>query len=315
MFPRVLGALLFLGCDLFPPELYLADGGGSDASGPPIVAMADECSAELPALEQEVVNAPLDLSARSDAFDGALCGLDAPGNDAFFAIPMEAGEKWHVHLHARASLGFDPVVAILDGCGSCAAAMDHCGIDQEEHLTFVAPAADTYVVAVDGRLSGSGVYDLLVAQPVCGDGGVPEHSETCDDGNTLDGDGCDSRCRAELASGASEVEPNDDPTSANVLTVPTTVRGYIGGRCDRDYFAFSHAGGPFVVGLGAQGGGCGAPSVTLELLDENGAVLATGLPEEGRCARLEASPPAGALFVRIDADPTANAFQYELSIE
>ncbi len=312
---RVALLLLLAGCDLFPPELLVEDGGAPDAGGPPVVAMSDECTADLPVLEQEVVNAPLDLRARTDAFDGALCGFDAPGSDAFFAIPMEAGEKWHVHLHARASLGFDPVLAVLDGCGTCAAAIDHCAVDQEEHLTFVAPAAGTYVVAIDGRLSGGGIYDLLVSQPVCGDGGVPEHSETCDDGNTEDGDGCDSRCRAELASGESEAEPNDDPTGANVVSAPGIFRGYIGGRCDQDYFAIAHGGGPLVATLGGQDGACTAPSASLELLDDAGAVLATGAPEGELCARLETSSPPGELWLRVDADPESEAFQYEVSIE
>ncbi|MBO6939158.1 MAG: DUF4215 domain-containing protein [Deltaproteobacteria bacterium] len=306
--------VLLAGCDLFPPELLEQDGGAPDARAPAVVAMSDECG-DAPVLEQEVVNAPIDLRARTDGFDGALCGLDAPGNDAFFAIPMEAGEKWHVHLHVRATLGFDPTLAVLDGCGTCAAAIDHCAVDQEEHLTFVAPADGTYVVAIDGRLSGGGVYDLLVSQPVCGDGGVPEHSETCDDGNTTDGDGCDSRCRAELASGDGEVEPNDDPTGANVLAAPGSFAGYIGGRCDEDHFVVAHGGGRLVATLGGQDGSCASPSATLELLDAAGTVLATGTPEGELCARLEATAPPGELLLRVDADPQSDAFRYEVSVQ
>lgn len=313
---RALLVVLLAGCNLFPSELYRGDGGALDAGRLPVVAMSDECVGELPALEQELVNAPVDLSGRIDHFEGASCGLEAPGNDAFFAIPMVAGEKWHVHLHTRASFGFDPVVAILESCGGeCVAALDHCRTDQDEHLSFVAPADGTYVVAIDGRLTGGGVYDLLVSQPVCGDGGVPEHSETCDDGNLTDGDGCDSRCRAEIPSGGGEVEPNDDETGANVVAAPGSVLGYIGGRCDRDYFAVTHGGGPLVATLAAQEGPCAAPSATLELLDASGAVLALGAPAGALCARLEATAGAGELWLRVDADPTAPAFEYEVRLE
>lgn len=309
--------LLVLGCDLFPAELYQQDAAISDAGDSPVVPMVDECVGELPALEQEVVNAPVDLSARTDGDDGGSCGLTTPGNDAYFAIPMDAGEKWHVHVHTRASLGFDPAIAVLDGCdGACVAAMDHCRVDQDEHLSFVAPEAGTYVVRLDGRLEGGGIYDLLIAQPVCGDGGGPEHSETCDDGNTESGDGCDSRCRAELASGDGEMEPNDDRTGANVVAAPSTVTGRIGGRCDVDFFAIDHAGGPLVLTLGAVGGGSCAPTApTLALVDGSGAMVASGVSDGDGCARLEHSAGTGELLLRVDADPESPDFQYELSIE
>jgi len=314
---RWLLLLLALGCDLFPADLYRQDGALPDATDRPEVSTVDECGGEVPALEQEVVNAPIDLSDDTNGDDGARCGLTTPGNDAYFAIPMAAGEKWHVHVQARPSLGFDPAIAVLDGCaGECVAAMDHCRTDQDEHLSFVAPADGIYVVRLDGHLEGGGLYDLLVAQPVCGDGGAPEHSETCDDGNTESGDGCDSRCRAELGSGDGEIEPNDDLTGANVLVAGSTVHGRIGGRCDQDYFVMAHGGGPLVAVLGGRDDGpCAAPSASLELVDSSGTLLASGAPEGTLCARLEHSAPASELYLRVDADPTAPDFEYEVSAE
>lgn len=314
---RLRWLLLFaLGCDLFPADLYRQDAAPPDAGASPVLPLVGECL-DPPLLEQEVVNAPVDLDGHPDSEGGGRCGLTTPGNDAYFAIPMEAGEKWHVHVHTRPSLGFDPAIAILDGCdGACAKAIDHCRADQDEHLSFVAPAAGTYVVRLDGANPGGGLYDVLVVQPVCGDGGGREHSESCDDGNTVSGDGCDSRCRAELGSGDGEVEPNDDPSEANVLVGPVSVTGRIGGRCDLDYFVVAHPGGPLVATLGAlDGGPCVAPSATLELVDAAGSVLAAGAPTADGCARLERSVAEGELFLRVDADPEAPDFAYALAIE
>ena len=54
------------------------------------------------------------------------------------------------------------------------------------------------------------------AAPVCGDGSV-DASEQCDDGNTLDGDGCSSTCRIEA--------PTPPPKPAIASVLPSVLQG------------------------------------------------------------------------------------------
>ncbi len=69
--------------------------------------------------------------------------------------------------------------------------------------------------------------------PWCGDG-TKDSGEQCDDGNNFGGDGCDSTCVTE--SGIPEVEPNDTPFLAQVLTESAVVTGSLP-EGDRDCFA------------------------------------------------------------------------------
>jgi len=60
-----------------------------------------------------------------------------------------------------------------------------------------------YTGSVNSAVSGA-VNDLTASWPgptpaICGDGTLDtEFGETCDDGNLIDGDGCDSSCETEL---------------------------------------------------------------------------------------------------------------------
>ncbi len=101
-----------------------------------------------------------------------------------------------------------------------------------------------------------------------------------------------------------------------MLAPPSSVSGRIGGRCDADYFAITHEGGPLVATLGAlDGGACAVSSASLALVGPSGEVVASGAPDGSDCARLEHSADASELLLRVDADPEAPDFQYELTIE
>src|SRR4029079_14788540 len=100
----------------------------------------------------------------------------------------------------------DPLIYVLGACndikrGGCRVAMDACGRGGGEHLTFTTPAdavPQDYIIGIDSKESGGAAYGLEVYHPVCGNAGntgVREHSEGCDDGDTISGDGCDSQCR------------------------------------------------------------------------------------------------------------------------
>ena len=74
-------------------------------------------------------------------------------------------------------------------------------ITQFEACRFVNPTAGTWY-AIARSVGGSGDYQVTATSfgnaDVCGDS-VVTPPETCDDGNTLSGDGCDALCRTESA--------------------------------------------------------------------------------------------------------------------
>jgi len=79
-----------------------------------------------------------------------------------------------------------------DGCSDSSGAMD------TEALAYTRLAAGTYYILVDGLdAAAKGTYEIQVfAIPtVCGDGELD--LEFCDDGNTMNGDGCSDHCEVE----------------------------------------------------------------------------------------------------------------------
>ena len=87
--------------------------------------------------------------------------------------------------------------ATVDGCADSAAA------EEMEQLYYVGLPAGTYYVVIDGKTAtDDGAYAFAVDAYAtwCGDGevDVPDLSrEFCDDGNTMNGDGCNARCEIE----------------------------------------------------------------------------------------------------------------------
>lgn len=70
--------------------------------------------------------------------------------------------------------------------------------------TFTAPTTETVTVLVEPMSTTSttslGTYQIRAKAQVCGDGDLDTFvlpAETCDDGNTVNGDGCDSLCQIE----------------------------------------------------------------------------------------------------------------------
>lgn len=308
-----------VGCDYFPEELL-------DESGN--FELADTCLGNVPILTEGVSDVTIDLSANTDTISdiGFCTGADAPGNDGFFGVEMEAGEKWHFHLRTNAEAALNPAIYVLDStCDSrrCMSgdAIDVCGEGRDEHLSFVAPRTGTFFVGVDSRLPGGASYQLVAIRPVCGNGEI-EHSETCDDNNTADGDGCDSLCRAELSSGMSEVEPNDDPTGANrILSRSGTATGVLGGRCDRDMFVLEvETAGDIQVSLSGVGGSAcvdGDPTFELDLLGDDGlTVISRGANASGEfCPTVNATGlAAGTYYLGVSTGESERPFTYTLSL-
>jgi cysteine-rich repeat protein len=227
----------------------------------------------LPAVKSSDQTFIVDTAPLADNFSDltACTGHLEPGNDGFFAVTMLNQERWHVHVHPHTA-GVDTAIYIVPSCDDRSCAIgdgeDECGVGRDEHMSFVAPTAGSYIVGIDSRTSGGGTFEVLAEHPVCGDG-VREHSEACDDGNIVPGDGCDELCRAEMWNAtADEVEPNDDWLGANVLELSAqlpaiTMHANLGGKCDFDTYAIKLAPGA---------------SFQATVLDATGAPCATAIP-------------------------------------
>lgn len=262
-------------------------GGDTESSCPGelcSVELADACGgAEVPTLTSSSDPVLVTTVPLTNKFDELSCLPSSPvGNDGFFAVDTNAGTRWHFHVKATDETA-NPSVYVLNACDerTCQRgdALDLCGAGSDEHVSFVAPAAGRYFVGIDTRTSGGAEFELLAVSPTCGNGGTLEHSESCDDGNNTPLDGCDDKCRAELRAAApDEVEPNDDPVSANVLlldpeTQTLTVKGTMGGRCDFDnYIVEVPANATLkatVLTAGGQECSDDAPPATLRLLESD----------------------------------------------
>jgi cysteine-rich repeat protein len=121
-----------------------------------------------------------------------------------------------------------------DGCSDGGAEADG------EQLAYVALAAGTYYIVVDGYDDAAvGTYSFTVtaAPTVCGNGELDD-GEECEDGNNLAGDRCSPNCTLEYD--VLEVEPNDTPATAQVITPGShlMIRGSLPGG-DVDLYTFT----------------------------------------------------------------------------
>lgn len=129
------------------------------------------------------------------------------------------------------------------------------------------------------------VLRLQLIAPACGNR-VPEPGEACDDGNTMDNDGCSALCQIERDL-TPEVEPNDDPLGATALNTMTGADGWaaVVNRNDamavsagnQDFFSFViPAGSPLSVRAEVSDGASACPFDSfMELRDSMNVLLAS----------------------------------------
>lgn len=112
-------------------------------------------------------------------------------------------------------------------------------------IVVSAPACGDTIVQLgeecdDGNLiNGDGCEDDCTVTPVCGDGSI-QTGEECDDGGTTNGDGCDSLCQFE-GNVCVETEVNNTIAQANVGPMCTAWNGSITTVGDVDYYAVNVA--------------------------------------------------------------------------
>lgn len=272
---------------------------------------------------------------------------DAPGADGFFAIDVQADEKWHFHVTAQ-DPDSNPSIYLLDS--TCRAdqcqqrfGLDLCGNYSDEHFTIVATHPGRWYLGIDDRVAGTHSYRVNPIRTTCGNGEL-EHGEACDGS-----DQCDSQCRWKIDTGSADIEPNDDWTVANVLTVDrsggdTYVLGQIGGSCGFDMYAVDVAANSSLelTLLRRDGTPCGVPTcvpsdedagmsqacptqvpIRIELLAPDGAtVLGTGQVRPGEsCASIAAADAFarnlradGVHYVRLWSPEGLGLYEYRLNV-
>ncbi len=261
--------------------------GATDAGdGGVLLKSADFCDplAQVPVRAFDNKFSAVETVGLKDDFNNlAACGITRTlrETDAFFKVDLIAGERYHFHV--KASAGQNLAVYLLSSCNdqTCVGAIDECPAGTDEHFSFVPKDAGAYILGIDGISTGptSAPFTFLATRPICGNrdaahGGVDEHSEVCDDGNTNDGDDCD-KCRRALGQNGREAEPNGDRYGANVLRITPntelTVGGKLGGPCDTDFYTLN-------VPQGA--------SLKVHLVNEAGGTCAGIEPSEIRLMRV-----------------------------
>lgn len=327
-----------------PDETDAGDGvdaGNGDAAEPEDAAtaeaLANNCNGEMPIFlpNPEPRNLPTSgLSNTLSSFSSCGASMALLGRDGFFQLDSAAGDRWHVMVRPMDE-DQDVAVYFLNSCDerACRKVQDRCGPGQPEHANFMATDATSYIIGVES--STDAMVMVMVMRPPCGNG-MPNHGETCDDGNRNEQDGCDNSCRVELLSASStEVEPNNDVIEANVVvlrgvTGEATVTGMLGGPCDSDRFAVQVPEGGSVIAtvLGPAGSACGDMTPTLQLAltepTEGGATLGMGVAGGAGgvyCPSIEAGVSfaaglsAGEYQIALQADHDAELFGYQLRIQ
>jgi cysteine-rich repeat protein len=123
---------------------------------------------------------------------------------------------------------------------------------------------------------------------------VARQVSACGDGNALNGDSCSQKCEAETSP---EVEPNDTPEQATLLTPPAVARATFGTDMDLDYFRFTLAAPAGVVIRTTDWDGeigCYNVDTAVELRTADGVLLASNDDvSDGYCSSISpASVPA-----------------------
>lgn len=172
-------------------------------------------------------------------------------------------------------------------------------------------AAGTYYVRVEenGNDNTSLPYVLQVdvRPPACGDTFL-QMGEECDDGNTVDGDGCDATCVIEYCD---EIEPNGTTATANSLSGCTGFFGAVNAVADQDYFSFEvtvPGSSVYAETTGLSGTTCVGIDTQLRLFDSAGTDLGNDNDDgDGSCSWIRPSVDAfarnlavGTYYIRVE---------------
>ena len=191
------------------------------------------------------------------------------------------------------------------------------GTGDQKYLSVPITAGQTVFVVVDGDgASAAGSFTVLAQTRAlfCGDG-QEDPPDTCDDGNTTSGDGCDATCQVE----STETEPNGSLATANPLAAPWFAQISPAGDVDVVQLSLPAAGGLAVWTEGLGDSACldGSLDTIVTLLDAAGNTLASNDDHAAACSLVSvASLPPGVYYARIEAPAGASqaaaTFPYRL---
>jgi cysteine-rich repeat protein len=298
------------------------DGRDNDGDGLVDCADSDECSASCtdpcasPLLIAETATVSGSTRGRSSMLAASCSQPDSTGPDVAYELHVSQDAKLDVRLTSTQALN----LSVRSSCGDDSSELS---CSSQTRVTLDAHAGDVYYLVIDGDYktdAGDYVLDVHTRQVVCGDG-IRDSSERCDDGNTTDGDGCDSSCNLE----ASESEPNGQRSSAdNYNQTPWIAR--ISSASDIDYYRVNVPEGPGSIvvrtlDLGDNACAYNLMDTVVEIFDTNtngNALLASdddgGV---GKCSLAVVSGLApGNYFVKVTAAGGASpaSFPYKLDI-
>lgn len=203
------------GCMVNTATDCTADSGACDDSGAMAVCTGDLCPAATTTdvvLDCESGTVTFDTADGTRAIQNNDCvTFQYAGSEAFFrfqsAIDAEVDIVSTVGMGPGGATPGDMDLFVLDGSDACdrdATCVDSStGTTATETVNFVAGAGDPYYVLYDlfdgtpGSETTSFTLDITCTPVVCGDS-VVAGGETCDDGDTDAGDGCDDACQIEM---------------------------------------------------------------------------------------------------------------------
>lgn len=189
-------------------------------------------------------NSNLDHTRRNPASSSSstLTCVSA-GADAWYRVTAPANGSLVARI-PRAT--FNSVIGVRTSCLPDVNAVDQLGCDATEQqggqqIVVPVEAGQSYVVVVDARaLTQRGLYELeLEFLPAgCGDT-ILTVNEQCDDGNSIDGDGCSSTCEIQPLAGidtcpgfeVSLTGQGDAVRGASITVDTATLGAQTGGTC------------------------------------------------------------------------------------
>ncbi len=152
-----------------------------------------------------------DTMASTSQVGEAPCDGFASGAGKDHVYRFTIAEASDVEISTTDATEFDAVIRVMTAPCDVATEVSELGNadgcsdadDAEEYLYYVALPAGTYYIVVDGYDDeAAGAYELEVTTrpTACGDGVLDDAEpgwEVCDDDNSANGDGCNSRCEVE----------------------------------------------------------------------------------------------------------------------
>ncbi len=239
------------------------------------------------------------------------------GSGTALTYRIDATEDAKLDLNVLSSSA-DFSLSVASACGDTASELS---CTSAIRLTLDVEAGETYFVTVQGASSeeaGSFTLTSETRQPACGDG-IRDAHEPCDDGNIIDGDGCDPDCNLET----SEQEPaNDTLTTADAFAFePWAAELRPAGDTDFIAITLDSPTSSLVLdtlGLGDGACGLGLMDTALDLYDTdangNQLIATDDDSGDGLCARVVATGLAAGTYyaqVRATGQFETEAFPYE----